>query len=428
MNGNRTYFTIVMCAVLGHAHGVSAEPVGIFEDQVDAGDTTSGETTYDGETGEYEITASGGGDGHVAYVEMNGDVAISARITVEASTSYLGWGAYLMVSDDASEGASPAFYTGWVLDSDEAVAHWRDVADDPKQTSDHVTTDVQDGRLKIVRSGDSFSAYYFDINEQQWVMLDSRTIALPDPVYVGIGAWASNNATEPTVARFSEVELTRPLGIFEDHRDIGDVAPGDATYNSDTGEYIVTGSGIETMNPACHWVYSEVSGPVSITAKVSTENIWGAFVGFLSELSENAEYCVGFVSNTGEGAVGCRPYPTDRWTGDHPISPDTWEGELRIVREDDTVSTFYFNTGTQEWTLYDSRTVDFPDTIYVALGAYTATYGTYSTAHFTEVELTTPGIGIFDGHVDIGTPDPPGEANYDSGTGEYQVTSGGQDD
>lgn len=207
MSTNRICFTIIMCAVLGYAHGGSAEPLGIFDDHVNVGATASGEASYNSETDEYEIIASGRGFGHIAYTEIGGDVSISARLSVNASTSNQGWGAYLYVIDDLSQGDSSAIYTAWITDSGEAVAHWRDIADGPLSLSDYVSSDVQDGRLKVVRSGDSVSAYYFDVNEQHWVMFDSRTIVFPDPVYVGIGAWASSGATESTVARITEVEL-----------------------------------------------------------------------------------------------------------------------------------------------------------------------------------------------------------------------------
>ena len=61
---------------------------------------------------------------------------------------------------------------------------------------------------------------------------------------------------------------------------------------------------------------------------------------------------------------------------------------MKIVREGDTVSTYYFDTSTNAWTMNDSQTLIFIDPIYVAIGAWTNTLGEYATAHFTDVELT----------------------------------------
>ncbi len=63
-----------------------------------------------------------------------------------------------------------------------------------------------------------------------------------------------------------------PIGIFDDHADIGTVLhPGAADYDADAQTYTVSGSG-ENMwrtEDAFHYVWKEVSGDVALTADVS---------------------------------------------------------------------------------------------------------------------------------------------------------------
>jgi TolB protein len=64
----------------------------------------------------------------------------------------------------------------------------------------------------------------------------------------------------------------QPLGIFEDHGDVGTVLhPGTATYNAAERTYTVTGSG-ENMwfgQDDFHYVWTKVSGDVALTADVT---------------------------------------------------------------------------------------------------------------------------------------------------------------
>ena len=81
----------------------------------------------------------------------------------------------------------------------------------------------------------------------------------------------------------SAQEPVKPVGIFENHMDIGNPeAPGDATYDSETGEYIVEGSegidyGAGNTKEHSHFVYSEVIGDFRIIAKIYAENLDGRY-------------------------------------------------------------------------------------------------------------------------------------------------------
>lgn len=191
--------------------------------------------------------------------------------------------------------------------------------------------------------------------------------------------------------------IPEPLGIFQDHIDFGRVLPGDAFYDNRTDEYIVSGSGREPYNPACHCVYRKISGSFSIKAKMYVwmeQNLrWGANIIILDDLSENSLYYTIFVSSGGEAVVAAGSFTgAHYWSGDSSIfsgdiSSDIQDGEMKIVREEDSLSAYYFNTKTHEWELHNRRTLNFTDPVYVAISGYSALYGAYATATYSDVEL-----------------------------------------
>ena len=78
-----------------------------------------------------------------------------------------------------------------------------------------------------------------------------------------------------TSAAFAQ-EAKRPIGIFEDHFDFGTPdPPGDATYNSETGEYqiIAGGEGDTTGKRSGHAAVLEVSGDLRVKA-TAPRSLW----------------------------------------------------------------------------------------------------------------------------------------------------------
>ena len=74
------------------------------------------------------------------------------------------------------------------------------------------------------------------------------------------------------VAAAQSQEKPKPLGIFEDHGDVGTVLhAGSARYDSSTGAYTVSGSGDNMWfgTDDFHFVWKKVSGDVAITADIS---------------------------------------------------------------------------------------------------------------------------------------------------------------
>ena len=66
------------------------------------------------------------------------------------------------------------------------------------------------------------------------------------------------------------------LGIFEDHGDIGNVVhSGEAHFDSNTGWYTITGSGLNmwSVRDAFHYLWHEASGELSLSADISLVGI-----------------------------------------------------------------------------------------------------------------------------------------------------------
>ena len=70
----------------------------------------------------------------------------------------------------------------------------------------------------------------------------------------------------------------RPLGVFEDHQDVGTVLhPGSATFDAESGTYTITGSG-ENMwfgSDDFQFVWKKMSGDVAISADIAFEGEGG---------------------------------------------------------------------------------------------------------------------------------------------------------
>ena len=164
-----------------------------------------------------------------------------------------------------------------------------------------------------------------------------------------------------------------PIGIFQDHIDIGPVTSGSAAYED--GVYVIIGSA-EDGKAWGHYAYSVVEGSVSLKAKMSAETtleIWGAVIAFLQNTSNDAVYYSAQVTTDGQVVVYCK-YPShssgpDVNTWSTRLPPENQDGEIKLVRQGDTVSTYYFNTKTQAWTLYDTRIYHFTDPFYACIGA-----------------------------------------------------------
>lgn len=220
MKGTCAVATIVLF-VISFVPNTFAQPVGIFEDHFDSGNYgVAGDATFDPQTGMYEIQGGGVLDesyGHLVYSEISGDFSLKAKVVSVGPRA-----GYLSVADNVHDVQS-SFYSAWVEAEENtfadisgtATSYWKEVYGGADASMPKLKMDVQDGRVQIVREGDEFSMYYFDLIAEEWILYDIRTIEMTDPIHVCMGSW-NTSSTANSTAHFSEVEFIVSEDVMRD--------------------------------------------------------------------------------------------------------------------------------------------------------------------------------------------------------------------
>lgn len=193
--------------------------VGIFDNTVNIGEVGVPGTAVL-KNAEYEVTGSGSGIGDATdnfffvYKEMTGPFTFTAKLYVEAfeSTS-TEVKAALMVRDSLDTDA--VHFDMFVRNDLQLDTEWRETVGgklDRKSfyhwRKELIPIDVQDGRVQIVRLGNTLMSYYIDYETGQPVLHETRILDnLVDPVYVGL-AVTSNEKDASTIGYFSDVKIT----------------------------------------------------------------------------------------------------------------------------------------------------------------------------------------------------------------------------
>jgi hypothetical protein len=198
------------------------------------------------------------------------------------------------------------------------------------------------------------------------------------------------------------------LGLFTHHQDIGDVnAAGSASFNAQSGEYRVEGSGADIWGSVdeFHFLFKQISGDFTLEAKMDALNLgsndWAKMLlmarqsldpsaaNFASRLREsNREASSQWRSGQGESSGST--------AGGSRIAQNRHDSRLRLVREGHTFTTYYFDVQMNGWSLLDSQTVVLSDPIYVGLAVTSHEDGSITRGIFTEVSLTTPFVSVWD--------------------------------
>ena len=175
--------------------------------------------------------------------------------------------------------------------------------------------------------------------------------------------------------------------------DIGAVsAAGSSSYSGTT--FTVKGSGADVWGTAdeLHYAYKQVSGNVTITARVATVqnvNAWTK-AGVMVRGSLSASSAQGFMLvSPGKGLAFQRRTAnggTSTHTAGALATAPYW---VRIVRNGNTVSAYQSASGTS-WVLVATDSLALPTAIYVGLGVSSHVDGTLATATFDSVTVTSP--------------------------------------
>ncbi|MGD0499687.1 MAG: hypothetical protein ABSC23_14765 [Bryobacteraceae bacterium] len=201
------------CAAWSQAAG---SPVGVFTSSGDVGVTPkAGSTEYNAATGEYRIT--GGGANIWAAVDAFQFVwkTLSGDLTLTADIQFLGAGAQehrkavLMVRQDLTPGSAYADLAlhGVGLTS---LQYRLAAGAQTLETQSTFNGSTANGpvRVTLQRRGDNYTVSIGKPGGEM-TSIGPQTVALKDPVYVGIGV-CSHDANVLETAVFSNVKIVQP--------------------------------------------------------------------------------------------------------------------------------------------------------------------------------------------------------------------------
>jgi TolB protein len=182
---------------------------GIFEGSSDVGKTRAGSTVYDPAGSVYRV-AGGGADMwgaadafHFSWVRLSGDAALTADVHFPAGTGSPLEKAVLIFRQSLDPGAP---YADIAIHADGHITlQYRSAAGG--KTEDVTAAEHGSTRLRIERAGNRFTASTGSAGGKL-TAFSTSTIALDDPVYVGIGVCA-HDAEGLTTVSFSNVSIRR---------------------------------------------------------------------------------------------------------------------------------------------------------------------------------------------------------------------------
>ncbi len=205
-----------------------------------------------------------------------------------------------------------------------------------------------------------------------------------------------------TAFLFAAIPGFSQVGIFENNIDIGDVGvPGTAVFQN--AEYVVTGSGagIGDATDNFHFVYKEMSGPFTISARLevdpfeSSSNEVKVALMIRDSLDTDAVHFDMFVRNDGqldtewrETAGGVLDRKSNyHWR--HELIPFDIQDGAQLVRLGNTLMSYYIDYDTGQPILHEVRVLDnLSDPVYVGLAVTSNERDASTIGYFPDVKLT----------------------------------------
>ena len=196
-----------------------------------------------------------------------------------------------------------------------------------------------------------------------------------------------------------EIELrTQRLVVAETlaHGDIGAVAaPG--SFGESQGTYTVTGSGADIWNTAdeFHFVYRQINGDTTITARVTSLQNTHAFakagVMVRENLTAGAKNVITLVTPTASNKFRRQHRPTAGATSGPSVSStadSAIPGWIRLVRSGNNFSAFHSSNGTSWTAIGPAVAVTMTNPVYVGLAVTSHNDGVIGAASFDNVTIT----------------------------------------
>ncbi len=193
------------------------------------------------------------------------------------------------------------------------------------------------------------------------------------------------------------------VGIFDNNVDIGEVGiPGKAIFRNSEYEVTGSGAGIGDATDNFHFVYKEMSGPFTFTAKLevdpfdSSSTEVKAALMVRDSLDTGAVHFDMFVRNDYQldtewrETVGGKLDRTSNYHWRHELIPiDVQDGHVQIVRLGNTLMSYYIDYDTGQPVLHETRILEnLTDPVYVGLAVTSNEKDASTIGYFSEVKLT----------------------------------------
>lgn len=179
----------------------------IFQSSTDVGATEKGATTHDPTTDRYRITGGGADMWGTAdafrfnWMRLSGDASISADVHFDSSSPAPLEKGVLIFRQSLDPGSA---YADVAIHGDGHITlQYRKSSG--AVTADQTSTEHGSVRIRIERKGNQFTGYA-QSSDGKMIAFGSTTVALQDPVYVGLGVCAHNQTGLSTVT-FSHVNI-----------------------------------------------------------------------------------------------------------------------------------------------------------------------------------------------------------------------------
>jgi hypothetical protein len=221
-----SFLLITLALLFCATNADAAEAIGAFEAATDIGTVTpAGKASYDAAKKEYRITSAGENiwgkhdDFHFLHRKVNGDVVLSADITLTGEGKVAHRKAGLMIRQDLDADSA---YVDVVVHGDGHIGlQYRSVKGEI--TRDIKTEVKAPATLRIERKGETITAYATPMQDEKSAQpakpeekrIGEVKLALKEPVYAGL-AVTSHDAKESETAVFSKVMVkTEPAAKAE---------------------------------------------------------------------------------------------------------------------------------------------------------------------------------------------------------------------
>ncbi len=185
-----------------------------------------------------------------------------------------------------------------------------------------------------------------------------------------------------------------PIGIFENHIDLGSVEYNKTSYDSMSDVYTIEAGLSPDVFYHAHFLYRQVNGDCMIQCHGESHNLdpktnydTVVALGIHDDLRIDSPWFGVERKHSGDlwygWGVGC----TNLQRGTQAAWPPFFDGGMRIERQGDAMRAYYYDLELQEWAIVIEHTMYFEDPVYIGIQA-SCYEGNSSVGTFNEVVLT----------------------------------------